>query len=105
MSIDEVQAKHSVSQFILWQQFSEWEANAFDKVCYYLAQLTMEVRRSYTKPGVRLKVEDFLMKFAFKRQERPRLRNTFVSRQSRINQIKQAFFALTGMTIDPKNRK
>lgn len=102
MSLDEVKAKHSVSQFVQWAEYFDVEANAFDKVCYYLAQLAMEVRRSYARPGAVVRVEDFILKFVRRRPER-RLK-TKVEVQSRTNRFKQAFFSATGLLGGTKRK-
>jgi hypothetical protein len=92
----------SASQYVLWMEFLEWETNAFDKTCYYLAQIAAEVRRSYVKRGVIVQIEDFILKFISKRVEE----KTPVSmdKQTSANRAKQFFFALTGLTGNAKKK-
>ena len=71
MSLDRVKFETSASQYVLWQEYMDWEVNAFDKTCYYLMQIAAEIRRSYVKRGVVTKIEDFIMKFVSKKKERP----------------------------------
>jgi hypothetical protein len=89
MSLDEVKMKTSASQFVLWMEFLDWEANAFNPSNYYMAQIAAEVRRSFVKPGTTVEIEDFIMKFKQKRTRRTRTTST--------NKIKQFFFGLTGL--------
>ena len=102
MSLDEIKMKTSASQFILWMEYLEWEANAFNKECYYLAQIAAEVRRSYVKRGVIVRIEDFIMKFISKREEEA---PASMDRQTSANRAKQFFFGLTGLTGSTKKRK
>ena len=83
-------------------EYMEWEANAFDKVCYYLAQVTAEIRRSYVKRGVIVRIEDFIMKF--KAKERVESNSVPMSRQMSANRMKQFFFALTGLVGSVKKK-
>lgn len=95
--------KTSASQFILWMEYLEWETNAFDKTCYYLAQIAAEIRRSYVKRGVIVRIEDFILKFTSKRIEEKTPMS--MDSQTRANKMKQFFFALTGLTGSAKKRK
>jgi hypothetical protein len=85
----------SVSQYVLWMEFLEWQTNAFDKTCYYLAQIAAEVRRPYMPKGITVKIEDFIMKFTRKKVlEKPK---TTMDVQMKANRVKQFFFGLTGL--------
>ena len=103
MSLDEVKMKTSASQFVLWMEYLDWEANAFDKTCYYLAQIAAEMRRSYIKRGVVVRVEDFILKFTSKRIEEKI--PTPMDVQTKIDRAKQFFFGLTGLMGSSKKRK
>lgn len=92
----------SASQFVLWMEYLDWEANAFDKTCYYLAQIAAEIRRTYVKRGVIVRIEDLLIKFVSKRvEEKP---PTDLSKQLSANKMKQFFFVLTGLTGGAKKK-
>lgn len=93
----------SSSQFVLWMEYLEWEANAFDKECYYLAQIAAEIRRSYVKRGVIVKIEDFIMKFIAKKAEEKTEKPMDV--QMKANTAKQFFFGLTGLIGKNKGKK
>ena len=102
MSLDRVKMETSASQFVLWMEYLDWEANAFDKTCYYLAQIAAEVRRPNVRKGTVVKTEDFIMKFVHKKPSEPESLDV----QTRANRIKQFFFGLTGLTgKDKRNRK
>jgi hypothetical protein len=104
MSLDEVKAKHSASQFIQWLEFLEWEFNSPDKICYYLAQIAAEMRRSQVKSGVVVRLEDFLIKFARRQPERKRV-SVQEGSQAKMDRFKQAFFTLTGLSGKNKTRR
>lgn len=95
--------KTSASQFVLWMEYLDWEANAFDKTCYYLAQIAAEMRRSYIKRGVVVRVEDFILKFTSKRIEEKI--STPMDVQTKTDRAKQFFFGLTGLMGSSKKRK
>jgi hypothetical protein len=63
MPLDRVKAETSASQFALWMEFFEWETNAFDKTCYYLAQIAAEVRRAFAKNPRSVRIQDFILQF------------------------------------------
>lgn len=89
MSLDEVKVKTSASQFVLWQEFFDWEINAFDKYCYYLAQVSADLRRPYMPKGKTVSVDDCLIKFTTKQKGESPL--------SKMQRMKQAFFGMTGL--------
>lgn len=92
MSLDEVKVKTSASQFVLWMEYLDWEANAFDKYNYYLAQIAAEIRRSYVAKGAKVKIEDFIMEFKNKEESsKPK------TRQQIADKMKKFFFAGTGL--------
>jgi len=91
MSLDEVKMKTSASQYILWMEYLDWEINAFDKYCYYLAQIPMVFTQMNVKKGIKVKLEDFIMKFTNKK---PVKQNLDV--QTKANLAKRFFFGLTG---------
>lgn len=95
MSLDEVKAKTSATQYVLWMEYLEWEINAFDKQCYYLAQIAAEVRRSCVKPGVLVRLQDFLIKF--RTTMTPQKAPTSTKSRTETGRTKQFFFGLTGL--------
>jgi len=100
MSLDRVKMETSVSQFVLWMRYLDWEANAFDKTCYYLAQIAAEIRRPNVRKGVIVKVEDFVLRFIHKKPSEPESLDV----QTRANRVKQFFFGLTGIHKKGKRR-
>ena len=101
MSLDEVKVKTSSSQYVLWMEYLDWEINAFDKTCYYLAQIAAEVRRPNMPKGKSVKLEDFIIEFSSKKAEEKPSEDV----QTRANRMKQYFFGLTGLTGKRKKRK
>jgi hypothetical protein len=85
-------------------EYLEWEINAFDKNTHYLAQIAMEVRRSYVKRPASVKFGDFVMKFVRKGEEGEGLS---LHTKARTNRTKQFFFGLTGLigTAGKKRKK
>lgn len=103
MSLDDVKRKTSSFQFALWMEYLEWEINAFDKQCWYLAQIAAEVHRPYAPKGRRIDVKDFIPTFSRKQIE-PKV-ETPVAVQMKANKDKQFFFGLTGLTGSAKKGK
>ena len=100
MSLDDVKMKTSTSQFVLWMQYLDWDINAFDKTCFYLAQIAAEVRRPNMPKGKTVKLEDFIIKFSSKKDaEKPE------DEQTKANRMKQYFFGLTGLIGKKKRTK
>jgi len=90
----------SSSQFVLWMEYLDWEINAFDKTCYYLAQIAAEVRKPNMPKGKTIKLEDFIIKFTSKKAEEKPLEDA----QTRAHKMKQFFFGLTGLSRKKKKR-
>ena len=100
MSLDDVKMKTSASQFVLWMQYLDWDINAFDKTCFYLAQIAAEVRRPNMPKGKTVKLDDFIIKFSSKKDaEKPE------DAKTKANRMKQYFFGMTGLTGKKKKRK
>lgn len=104
MSLDRVKMETSASQYVLWMEYLDWEINAFDKTCYYLAMIAAETRRPNVKKGVIVKVEDFIIKFVSKKREMKK-EETPMDVQMKANTMKHFFFGLTGLTGKRKKRK
>ena len=100
MSLDRVKMETSVSQFVLWMQYLDWEINAFDKTCYYLAQIAAEVRRPNMPKGKIVTLKDFIIKFTSGKSEEKPSEDV----QTRAHKMKQFFFGLTGLTRKKKKR-
>lgn len=101
MSLDEVKMKTSASQYVLWMEYLEWEVNAFDKTCYYLAQIAAEVCRPYAKKNARISLEDFILKFKNKKVEETETPEM----EAKTSKLKQAFFGITGLAGHIKGSK
>jgi len=100
MSLDEVKRKTSSSQYILWMEYLEWEVNAFDKTCYYLAQIAAEINRPYVKKGKTISLEDFILNFKNRKVEKQKSLDV----QTRANKMKRLFFGLTGLVGKKKGK-
>jgi len=101
MSLDRIKIETSASQFVLWMEYLDWEINAFDKTCYYLAQIAAEVRRPNMPKGKTVKLDDFIIKFSSKKAEEKPLEDA----QTRANRMKQYFFGMTGLIGKHKKKR
>lgn len=64
MSIDEVQEKHTYSQFLTWVEYGARRMNHRDALHYYFAQLTYWVIWTAAKPDAQIPpLEKFLIEF------------------------------------------
>lgn len=62
--VEELAARITYREFAGWVDFLEWEQQSHSKLDYYLAQIAFEICRSVAKEPRKLKVNDFLLKFA-----------------------------------------
>jgi hypothetical protein len=100
--LDEVKMQTSASQFVLWMEYLEWEVNAFDRTCYYLAQIAAEIRRPNVKRGVVVNIKDFLLKFVHERQQKPAIS---ARERVKVDRQKHFFFGLTGLLGKGKKKR
>ena len=63
MDIGECQEKVSWPDFLAWHEWLSIKLNAPDQLCYYLAQVACEVRRSYVQHPGRVNLDQFILKF------------------------------------------
>jgi len=64
MSVQRAQSEITSTEFVDWVAYlDDEEINGFCREDYYLANIAAEIRRSYVKEPMRVKLEDFLMKF------------------------------------------
>lgn len=96
MSVRKVQSEVSSSEFLEWIAYLDEDANRFHREDYYFANIAAEIRRSYVKDPMKVKISSFLMKFTrAKKSEK-------LSVKERIAQSK-AFWR--GMLKIPKAKK
>lgn len=102
MTVSDLQDRIEYSEFLEWIQYLRIERNSLAKIDHYLAQIAMEVRRSYVKDPNRVKLSSFLMKFSTPEEAEvvdsakdPRSVKTAVS--------KAAWFGALGMQIPREN--
>ncbi len=67
MTVHELETRISRSEFVEWLAYEDIETERHDKQEYYLAQIAQAVERPHLKPGVRTKINDYLIKFSNKK--------------------------------------
>ena len=70
MSLQRTQFEITSTEFINWIVYLDDDSNRFYKEDYYLAQIAAEIRRSYVKDPMKVKLKSFLMKF--ERKNKPK---------------------------------
>lgn len=62
----------SSSEFVRWKAWlnNKWTRRTPDQ--YYLAQIAMQVHLQKARKGTKAKIRDFLVKFSFKGQQKPK---------------------------------
>jgi len=74
MSLDECIQSHTHRQYRIWLTFLQEQETQPDVVCYYLMQLTAEVRRvTQGKKSKAIRLKDFFLKFT---GNKPKLTST-----------------------------
>ena len=63
MSLQRCMQETSSTDFIQWMSYLEKDTNAFHREDYYLAQIALEVRRSYVKSPAKVKMKDMILEF------------------------------------------
>jgi len=96
MSVSRAQYEISSTEFLEWITYLDEDANRFHREDYYLAQIAAEIRRSFVKEPIKVKIESFLMKF--KRKEKAKK----LSKEERTKRAK-AFWGV--ILKHPKKRK
>lgn len=83
-----------------WKAYLQEQSNEFNPLHYYLAQIALEVRRSYSKKPSRFKLKDFLITFSpNSKQPTP---HTAEDRKARIQKSKNIWKAALGGFSKPK---
>ena len=70
MSVQRAQFEITSTEFLDWIVYLDADVNAFHREDYFLANIVAEIRRGNVKKGVITRVEDFLIKFKFKKKEK-----------------------------------
>lgn len=104
MPLQELQNATTSNEFLEWQAFWELSLNDHETLHRYLAQIALEIRRSYTKKSNKT-LKDFLITY---KEPAPRTKKakkpiTLSERKKHINKSKAAWFAAVG--LDPKGKK
>jgi hypothetical protein len=61
--VGELENRISRSEFVEWQAYENIELERYEKLDYYLAQISMYSLMPHLKKGVSLNIKDFLIKF------------------------------------------
>lgn len=93
-SLTEAKAKVTSSELMLWKAYIAWEANAFHREDYYLAQIAQEVRRVLSKSPKKIKLDHFLLKFETKSSK---ARAKAESVETRTTRSKSFWFGIVGV--------
>jgi len=72
MSVQRAQYEITSSEFMDWIAYLDDDANRFHREDYFLAQIAAEIRRSFVKDPMSVKLSPFLLKFG-KKEERKKL--------------------------------
>ena len=89
MSVQRAQHEIPSSEYMDWIAYLDGEdLESFRRQDYYLANLTAEVRRSYVKEPMKVRMESFLLKFQRKGSDKP------MSIEERTKQAKSFWGAL-----------
>lgn len=64
MGLQQCRRETTSSEFSEWLDYLDQDVNEFHREDYYLAQIAAEIRRMFSKKPNRIKVDDFLMRFA-----------------------------------------
>jgi len=75
-SLQEAQAANTSSELPLWAAFFEWEMSERQAIHYYLAQISRDIRRLFSKHPKRIKLEHCLLNFKSRRDRSRDLRST-----------------------------
>lgn len=63
MTLGQLRERITISEFVGWLDYLEWEQEYHSKQDYYLAQIATEIQRSYSKHPRKVKLDSFLIKF------------------------------------------
>ena len=85
MSIQRAQFEIPSSAFLEWITYLDGEEiDKYQKEDYYLANIAAEIRRSYVKDPMRVKMESFLMKFKKKDSSKEQKKMSIKERTKRV---------------------
>lgn len=81
-------------EFVMWMEYLRLEESQDDKRDYYAAQIAAEVRRSYVEKPKKVRIKDFMLKFA---QSSPKKE---MDLEEMTRNHKQFWFASLGLKND-----
>ena len=97
MTVQEVQAKITSSEFLEWAWYLNWrDTEEFNRQDFYLANIAASVDRGNVKHPRKIKLENYILKF----HNRPNQDSGDKMRRS-----KQHWLTLTGVIGNKKNQK
>ena len=68
MPVQEVQAKTTSAEFVMWMAYLEQDQTDHRREDYYMAQVAAEIRRGNSKKPQKIRVDDFLLKYSKKKE-------------------------------------
>jgi hypothetical protein len=100
-TVEELQSLITYSEFLEWQEFLVVERDRNTKEHFYLAQIAAEVRRSMVKNPNKIKLADFVLRFAT--PEEADTENQEDLKKHKVAVSKGAWLAALHMTIPQEN--
>lgn len=90
-TVEVLQASITYSEFLEWQEFLRLELEKHTKADWYMAQLAAETRMSFVADPAKVRIKDFLLRFAT--AEESEESNTEDAQRKRMAQSKSAWLA------------
>jgi len=98
MSTQRAQFEISSTEFMDWIVYlDDKEINEFRREDYYLANIAAEVRRSYVKDPMKVKIDSFLFNFKSEKKEKKKM-----SIEERTKRAKSFWGAIVGSSVRKK---
>lgn len=105
-SLQETRSSISSSEFTQWKVYLRTEHQRFHREDYLFAMLASENRKNVVKHPEKIKLEDFLLDFGGKKQEKEKEKKSKVTSQQVVDASKSAWMSYVGMDpADPNNEK
>jgi hypothetical protein len=99
-SVEQLQAQITYSEFLEWQEFFRLETEKHTKADWYMAQLAAEIRMSFVSEPKKVRMKDFLLRFAT--PEEITESSSEDARRQHIARSKAAWFFAVKMPVKEK---
>ncbi len=98
MTVQRAQSDMSSTDFVDWVAYLNEDVNAFHREDYFLASIAAEVRCTYVKEPMKVKLSDFLIKFKEKVKQKK------VNIEEKTKRSKAFWGTVTGFTKRKKKQ-